>query len=48
MNAIKSFVIAVLTATVMLCCKEYVPVDTFIEAADPVSLTPEQEAAWAE
>ena len=48
MSAIKSFVIAVLTAMVMMGCKEYVPVDTFIEAADPVSLTPEQEAAWAE
>ena len=48
MNAIKSFVIAVLTAMVMMGCKEYVPVDTFIEAADPVSLTPEQEAAWAD
>ena len=48
MRTIKSFVIVVLTAMVMVGCKEYVPVETFVEAEDPVSLTSEQEAAWAE
>ena len=45
MRTIKSFVIVVLTAMVMVGCKEYVPVETFVEAEDPVSLTPEQKAA---
>ena len=33
-------------AALVACSGEYVPVDTFIEAEDPVALTEEQEAAW--
>ena len=33
-------------AALTACCGEYVPVDTFVEAEDPVALTEEQEAAW--
>ena len=48
MSAIKSFVIVVWTAFIMTGCKEYVPVETFVEAEDPVALTSEQKAAWTE
>lgn len=48
MSTIKSFVIVVWTAFIMTGCKEYVPVETFVEAEDPVALTSEQKAAWAE
>ena len=48
MSAIKSFVIVVWTAFIMTGCKEYVPVETFVEAEDPVALTSEQKAAWAD
>ncbi len=43
----KKFFYTLLAAAAMTaCCGEYVPVETFAEAEDPVALTPEQEAAW--
>ena len=36
-----------LAATSVVACADYVPVETFAEADDPVSLTADDEAAWA-
>ena len=43
----KKFFYSLMAAAALVACSgEYVPVDTFIEAEDPVALTEEQEAAW--
>ena len=42
----KFFYSLMVAAALTACCGEYVPVDTFVEAEDPVALTEEQEAAW--
>ena len=42
----KFFYSLMAAAALTACCGEYVPVDTFVEAEDPVALTEEQEAAW--
>lgn len=36
-----------LAATSVVACADYVPVETFAEADDPVALTADDEAAWA-
>ena len=36
-----------LAATSVVACADYVPVETFAEADDPVALTTDDEAAWA-
>ena len=43
----KKFFYSLMAAAALVACSgEYVPVETFIEAEDPVALTEEQEAAW--
>ena len=43
----KKFFYSLMAAAALTACSgEYVPVETFIEAEDPVALTEEQEAAW--
>ena len=43
----KKFIYTLLAAAALTACGgEYVPVETFDEAEDPVALTAEQEAAW--
>ena len=43
----KKFIYSLLAAAALTACGgEYVPVETFVEAEDPVALTAEQEAAW--
>ena len=48
MRTIKQFLFVAMAAATIVGCKEYVPVDTFVEVADPVALTPEAEAKWGE
>ena len=45
----KSFrkLMLLLSAASMVACADYVPVETFAEADDPVTLTADDEAAWA-
>ena len=43
---LRSFISFLAMAAMCASCAEYVKVDTFEEAADPVALTPEAEAAW--
>ena len=43
----KKFFYTLLAAAAMTACGgNYVPVETFAEADDPVALTAEQQAAW--
>ena len=48
MRTIKRFLFVAMAAATVAGCQEYVPVDTFVEVADPVALTPEAEAKWGE
>ena len=42
----KHFYLLVAALMMVACSTDYTPVETFTEAADPVALTSEQEAAW--
>ena len=47
MKTSKFILLSAIAASLMMSCKaEYVKVDTFAEAEDPVALTPEAAAAW--
>ena len=47
MKTSKFILLSAVAASLMMSCKaEYVKVDTFAEAEDPVALTPEAAAAW--
>ena len=48
MKMFKQMMIVALAAAAVVGCKEYIPVDTFVEVADPVALTSEAEAKWNE
>ena len=45
-KSIKSL-LALLAVATTVACAEYVPVETYAEADDPIALTADQEAAWA-
>ena len=46
MKSLMKFMLLLAVATT-IACAEYVPVETYAEADDPVALTAEDEAAWA-
>lgn len=46
MKTLKNLTFALMAAATIASCQEYVPVETFAEADDPVALTPEQQTAW--
>ncbi|MBR6672584.1 MAG: hypothetical protein IKL17_06280, partial [Alistipes sp.] len=46
MKILKNLTFALMAAATIASCQEYVPVETFAEADDPVALTPEQQTAW--
>ena len=45
MKSLMKFMLLLAVAT-SVACAEYVPVETYAEADDPVALTAEDEAAW--
>ena len=46
MKSVQKFLF-LLVAAASVACAEYVPVETYTEADDPIALTAEDEAAWA-
>jgi len=48
MKNLKNLTLALMAAATIASCQEYVAVETFAEADDPVALTAEQQAAWTE
>ena len=47
MKSVRSVLVSAFAAAMMMgCAADYEKVDTFVEAEDPVALTPEVEAAW--
>ena len=46
MKSVQKFMLLLAAAT-SVACAEYVPVETFAEADDPIALTADDEAAWA-